>query len=219
MAKDWVNYAIYKLHDECLEKFSNKYLKGKLIDIGCGSKPYKKMLSKYVAEHIGVDHFETMHNKESVDLWGTAYKIPAADSSFDCAISTAVLEHLEEPSDAIKECNRILKKGSYAIYSVPFIWHLHEEPRDFYRYSKFGLKYLFEKNDFEIIELNPLSGFWVTFTVLFSYNLARLNRGIIKLLRIIPLFCFILQNFALFLEKFDKTEKWTWMYMIVVRKK
>lgn len=218
MAKDWVNFAIYKLHDENLEKFSAKYLSGKLIDIGCGSKPYKKMLSKYVSSHVGVDHFETMHDKESVDLWGTAYQIPVEDSSFDCAISTAVLEHLEEPSNAIKECQRVLKQNSFAIYSIPFIWHLHEEPRDFYRYTEYGIKYLFEKNGFEIIELKALSGFWVTFSVLLTYNISRLNRGIIKILKIIPLIGYTIQNIALFLEKFDKSEKWTWMYMVVVRK-
>jgi len=38
-----------------------------------------------------------------------------------------------------------LEAGGIAIYSVTFVWHLHEEPRDFYWFSKYGLRYLLEK--------------------------------------------------------------------------
>ena len=124
------------------------YIKGRLIDIGCGTKPYRDLLVPFVTEHIGVDHEETFHDKSNIDRFGTAYDIPYEAESFDSALCTAVLEHLEEPEQALRECHRVLKPGGVAIYSVPFIWHLHEEPRDFYRYSKYGLKYLFEKVGF-----------------------------------------------------------------------
>jgi ubiquinone/menaquinone biosynthesis C-methylase UbiE len=123
-------------------KEAHKYLSGRLIDIGCGTKPYKDLLAPYVTEHVGIDHPNTLHDKSNIDRFGTAYEIPASDESFDSAICTAVLEHLEEAELALKECWRVLKQGGIAIYSVPFIWHLHEEPRDFYRFSKYGLKYL-----------------------------------------------------------------------------
>jgi len=71
----------------------------------------------------------------------------------------------------------VLKRGGFALYSVPFIWHLHEEPRDFFRFTKYGLAHLFTKVGFEVVELRALSGFWVTFGALLSYNLARFNYG------------------------------------------
>jgi SAM-dependent methyltransferase len=145
MAHETKNILINSIHDRELKKFAPIYLKGRMVDIGCGTKPFHNLLAPYVTEHIGVDHEGTMHEKSKVDLFGTAYDIPSIDEYYDSAICTAVLEHLEEPEQAIRECFRILKPGSYAIYSVPFIWHLHEEPRDFFRYSKYGLKYLFEK--------------------------------------------------------------------------
>ena len=176
------------------------------------------MLSPYVTEHVGVDHDGTIHNKKNIDLFGTAYKIPADDESFDSAICTAVLEHLEEPESALRECFRVLKPDGYAIYSVPFIWHLHEEPRDFYRYSKYGLKYLFEKTGFEIIECKALSGFWVTFGQLFVYNIYRLNRGPLRWLHIIDAVGLFIQALSYGLDKIDKSEQWTWMYMVVAKK-
>lgn len=212
------NWLVYSIHDRCLEKACSKYIRGLLIDIGCGTKPYKKMLAPYVTKHMGVDHKDTHHDKSNIDFFGTAYNIAVSDATYNSAICTAVLEHLEEPEKALRECYRVLKPGGLAIYSIPFIWHLHEEPRDFYRYSKFGIKYLFEKVGFEVIELNALSGFWVTFGQLFVYNIYRLNRGPLRWLRIIDILGLFIQVVAYGLDKIDKSEQWTWMYMVVAKK-
>ena len=196
-----------------------KYAKGKLIDIGCGTKPYAVMARPYVDEHIGVDQQDTIHEKINIDRFGTAYEIPSKDEEFDTALCTAVIEHLEEPETALRECYRILKTGGIAIYTVPFIWHLHEEPRDFYRFSKYGLEYLFTKVGFELIEIKALSGFWVTFGQLFVYNIYRFNKGFIRYIPIIPLIGIIIQGMSYFLNLIDKSEQWTWMNMVIVRKK
>lgn len=218
MAKEIKNILINRIHDRLLKQSASEYLSGRLIDIGCGTKPYKNLLAPYVTEHIGVDHQETLHEKSNIDRFRTAYNIPTEDEEFDCALCTAVLEHLEEPELALEECWRVLKRGGVAIYSVPFIWHLHEEPRDFYRFSKYGLKYLFEKVGFEIIEIKALSGFWVTFGQLFVYNLYRFNRGPLRFIPIIPAMGFVIQGISYLFDKIDKTEQWTWMYIVVVRK-
>jgi SAM-dependent methyltransferase len=216
--KELKNLIINFIHDRELKRCSSTYLTGRLIDIGCGKKPYKDLLAPYVTEHIGVDHQDTLHDKSNIDRFGTAYDIPAENGEFDSAICTAVLEHLEEPEQALRECHRVLKRGGVAIYSVPFIWHLHEEPRDFYRYTKYGLKYLFEKNGFEIVELKALSGFWVTFGQLFVYNIYRFNRGPLRYIPIIPTIGLVIQAISYMLDTIDKTEKWTWVYMTVARK-
>ncbi len=219
MAKGINNLLINTIHDQTLKNSAQDYFNGRLIDIGCGTKPYRDLLRPFVTEHVGVDHEGTFHSKDNVDLFGTAYAIPTPDASFDSALCTAVLEHLEEPEQALRECYRVLKPGGVAIYSVPFIWHLHEEPRDFYRFSKYGLDYLFKKAGFEIIEIKALSGFWVTFGQLLVYNLYRLNRGPLRWLRIIDFTGLLIQALSYVLDKIDKTEQWTWMYMVVVRKK
>jgi len=217
--KDYLNRLINILFERKFDELCSKYLKGRLIDIGCGEKPYKEMVSTYVDEHVGVDHHDTFHGKTNIDLFGTAYDIPVESNSFDSAICTAVLEHLEEPESAIGECYRVLKGGGFAIYSVPFIWHLHEEPRDFFRYSKYGLKYLFEKRGFKVIEISPLSGFVVTFVQLHLYLIkGKFDKGIIKRLRLIKFYSFICTKFALFLNRYDHSKQFTWAYTIVAQK-
>lgn len=206
------------------KKYSDKYFnRGKLIDIGCGTKPHENYLSEKVDLHVGVDHEISMHDQSNVDISGTAYNIPVNDGEFDYALCNAVLEHLEEPRDAIKECNRVLSQNGIAMYTVPFFWHLHEEPRDFFRYTKFGLKYLFEKEGFEIIELKPVSGFWIMSSTMLVYYLDRFNISIIKWTGVITIINLLIQLLAFTLDKIKiKTvvgEEWTIMYTIIARKK
>ncbi|OHB71654.1 MAG: hypothetical protein A2W23_07370 [Planctomycetes bacterium RBG_16_43_13] len=219
MAREIKNILVNQIIEKELKRCASRYLSGRLIDIGCGMKPYENLLAPYVSEHVGVDHKDSIHNRSNVDLVGTAYKIPVEDGSFNAVICTAVLEHLEEPEQALRECHRVLKLNGVAIYMVPFIWHLHEEPRDFYRYSKYGLRYLFEKVGFEIEEIKALSGFWVTFGQLSVYNIYRFHRGFLKLLPIIPAIGLAIQGISYMLDRIDKSEQWTWAYIVVVKKK
>jgi len=218
MAREIKNLLINYILNKEIRISASKFLKGKLIDIGCGTKPYREMLAEFVDEHVGLDQHQSMHDQRNIDLFGTAYKIPAPDGAFDSAICTAVLEHLEEPSDALRECHRVLKKGCFALYTIPFIWHLHEEPRDFYRFSKHGIVYLFQKAGFEIVVLKPLSGFWVTFGQLLVYNLYRLKKGPIRWLGIIDMLGLLMQLSFFIMDKIDRTEQWTWMYLVVAQK-
>lgn len=108
------------------------------------------------------------------------------------------------------------------MYTIPLFWHLHEEPRDFYRYTKFGIQYLFEKVGFEIVELKSLSGFWVTFGSEFNYYISSLARGPLRIL-VKPVIAITINNLLfLALDIMDRkinrgTEKWSWMYLVVAR--
>jgi SAM-dependent methyltransferase len=208
-----------KIAGKAIRSCAEIYFHGKLLDVGCGTKTKKLLVGDLVDEYIGLDHKDSLHDLSNIDLMGTVYEIPVESKSFDCVLCTSVLEHLEEPELAIKECYRALKPGGFAIYSVPFIWHLHEEPRDFYRFTKYGLKYLFEKVGFEIIEIKALSGFWVTFGQLFIYNLYRFNRSVIKWMHIIGIISFLIQGIVYVLDKLDKTEQWTWMYIVIAKRR
>ena len=218
VAKTWKTILVYRFLDQELENCARKYLRGNLIDIGCGTKPYKRMLARYVTQHIGVDRLDPFNKKAERDIIATAYRIPVADESFDCAISIAVLEHLAEPEEAVRECYRVLKKGGVAVYAVPFIWQLHAEPWDYYRFSKYGLQHLFEKVGFEPLEITPLAGFWVTMATMSCYYIERFNRGLLRRARILPALGICLQWIAGLLQKLDSAEEWTWMYTVVARK-
>lgn len=83
MAKEFRNIVVNRLFETALSKYSRIYLSGRLIDIGCGTKPYRDMLSPFVSEHIGVDRANTLHEMTSIDVFASAYDIQAEAVYFD----------------------------------------------------------------------------------------------------------------------------------------
>ena len=192
-------------------------LSGRMLEIGCGAKLKALLVGDLLVEHIGLDHEGTLHDKSKIDLFGTAYAIPAENASFDCILSTAVLEHLEDPSRGLKEAFRVLKPGGYVLCTAPLFWHLHEEPRDFYRYTRHGLEYLFNEAGFQIVRLEALSGFCTTFFTELGYYLQRFRRGPLKPL--IDLVVTLINVLAVILDRGPlRDERFTWAYIVVAKK-
>lgn len=50
----------------------------------------------------------------------------------------------------INELCRVLKEEGYLILSLPFLYPVHEEPFDFYRFTTNGIKHILERNGMEI---------------------------------------------------------------------
>lgn len=127
-------------------------LKGRLMDFGCGRKPYRSLFS--VDEYIGVD-FENPghpHANESIDVFYDGKHIPFADAHFDSIFSSEVFEHIFNLEEILKELNRVLKQGGTMLITCPFVFCEHEVPNDFARYTSFAIRHLLEKNGFEILQ-------------------------------------------------------------------
>lgn len=139
------------------------HAKGRMLDVGCGTKPYRQVFVDVVDEHIGVDYTSSISaNKENknVDVYSILPYLPFKNEVFDTVLATEVLEHVPEPSLAFNEINRVLKKKRALILTTPQSWGLHETPHDYYRYTRYGLKHLAEKNSFEVVYIKPLGGFF-----------------------------------------------------------
>lgn len=144
-------------------------LNGKLLDIGCGSKPYKDICK--VEEYIGleVDSIENRKNKKA-DYFYDGNSIPFKDKSFDSLLSNQVFEHVFNPNKFLKELNRVTKMEGMFLMTVPFVWDEHEQPYDYARYSSFGLKHILSENGFEVIKyLKSNNGLEVIFQLINAY--------------------------------------------------
>jgi SAM-dependent methyltransferase len=146
---------------------------GRMLDVGCGSKPYRELFS--FTEYIGIDIENPGHDhsNEDVDIFYDGNVIPFGDGSFDAVITNQVFEHVFTPAQFLSELNRVLKTNGMLLLTVPFVWDEHEQPNDFARYSSFGLKYVLQQNGFEIISsTKSVKDFRVIFqlAILFFYK-------------------------------------------------
>ncbi|MGE0267281.1 MAG: class I SAM-dependent methyltransferase [Candidatus Omnitrophota bacterium] len=127
------------------------YCRGKLLDIGAGHMPLKRILENKVGPY---DTLDVEARTGNVTFIGSVLDMHMIQAGvYDTAVSFAVLEHVPDPFRAVAEINRILKIDGYFLLSLPHVSRLHEIPHDYFRFTEFGIKALLEKNGFEIIEL------------------------------------------------------------------
>jgi SAM-dependent methyltransferase len=135
-----------------VKKFA-KHVTGKTLDVGCGSKPYINLF-KGTTEYIGMDIEQSGHKHlyDYIDVFYEGTTFPFEENTFDSLVFFEVLEHVFNPDTFFIEIKRVLKPNGKCVITIPFIWGEHEQPYDFARYSSFGLKHIFDKHGFEIVE-------------------------------------------------------------------
>ncbi|MFT3703608.1 MAG: class I SAM-dependent methyltransferase [Agriterribacter sp.] len=130
-----------------LLKATNK-LTGKLVDVGCGNKPYKSLIQ--CDEYIGVDVQTSLHETRNIDVLFDGKYLPFDDKSFDSFICTEVLEHCIDPAILVAEMGRVLKPGGYGFLTAPMFIEHHEVPFDFRRITHYGMCKLAEDNGMSV---------------------------------------------------------------------
>ncbi|HTE29359.1 MAG TPA: class I SAM-dependent methyltransferase [Chryseolinea sp.] len=151
-------------------------LSGRLLDFGCGSKPYEDLFK--VDEYIGIDMENTGHGhaNSKIDVFYDGKTIPFPDNSFDCVFCSEVFEHIFNLEEVLVEIRRVMKPGAQILITVPFCWNEHEVPYDFGRYTSFGIKHLMEKQGFRVIRQNKSGNFArVNFQLLALYFYSLVN--------------------------------------------
>src|SRR2546430_15959415 len=69
------NRIAYRVMEDVLTYAGSRYASGRLVDIGCGSKPWQGLFAAYVDEHVGVDHVPSERNPGAVGVIAGAYGI------------------------------------------------------------------------------------------------------------------------------------------------
>jgi SAM-dependent methyltransferase len=166
LVPDWHSYdfLIHRFLYSSLFR-AKEFMRGRLLDVGCGSKPYEKLLFDSVSEHVGIDipiEESANKNKKKADIYyDINLGLPFESRTFDSVLCTEVLEHIPEPGKLIREINRVLKTGGHLVLTAPQVWGLHEVPHDYYRFTEYGLRYLAEKCGFKIIWIEKEGGIFV----------------------------------------------------------
>jgi SAM-dependent methyltransferase/Zn finger protein HypA/HybF involved in hydrogenase expression len=130
-------------------QFLNK-TQGDVVEIG-GYASLQPYLSN--REYISLDIQDSSFNQ----LTASVECLPFASDTIPNFVCISVLEHTLNPQIAIDEMWRCLKPGGKAFISVPWLFELHMEPQDFYRFSFFTLKNWFTR--FEVTEIQATNGY------------------------------------------------------------
>ena len=156
---------------QALRELSHRVKPGRLLDVGCGMKPYESLLTQHESRYYGTDWPVTMEGSYGgstrADFFSNSMVLPFRERTFDTIVSTQVLEHVRQPEIVIPEMARILKPDGVLIISAPMTWPLHEEPHDYYRYTLHGLRHLLQEADFEILDEIPRGNNWTTMAQMF----------------------------------------------------
>lgn len=120
-----------------------------VLDLGCGNRPYQWMIPQ--VKWIGLN---PVTDGAEPDLIGDALALPFKDASLDGVLATQVLEHVRRPWVALDEISRCLKPGGWCIVTVPMSWRLHEEPWDFWRFTRYGFSGIAEDSGLNVLRIS-----------------------------------------------------------------
>jgi len=159
------------------------FAKGDLIDLGCGNAPLVGVYRDRVRSFLLADWENSLHKEVAkdvvIDLNGD---LDLPTDRFDTIILSDVLEHIECPDHLLGEMFRILRPGGCAIVGVPFLYWLHEGPRDYMRYTRFKLERMGKDVGFHIHTLVETGGGWdvaydVSMKILFAHRNGVIGRS------------------------------------------
>ncbi|MAV60989.1 MAG: hypothetical protein CMQ83_01335 [Gammaproteobacteria bacterium] len=133
-----------------LKSIASNYKNLDILEIGSGdttlnqsAEPIFHNASSFIQTDIN-DNYDHKY----LDITGQIQ----IEEKFDLVLCANVLEHVFDTTSAIKNLNYLLKEKGHLLVSVPFIYPLHDEPEDFWRFTEHALKKLF--SDFIILEIN-----------------------------------------------------------------
>lgn len=133
---------------------SNDISRKRILDIGCGIKPYEPLF--HAKEYLGSD----IKDNGFADIICANWNLKLKTNSVEILLSSFVLEHTLYLEKSIKEMRRVLKKNGLMLIIVPFTFPEHEVPNDFWRFTRFSLQELFKKSQIE--QLKPSNGYITT---------------------------------------------------------
>ena len=136
-----------------------EHARGRMLELGCGKAPLYGAYRDRVSAVTCVDWVHSPHGAEHVDCACDLTKpLPFPDAAFDTILLSDVLEHIPEPEALWAEAARVLAPGGRLLLNVPFLYGLHEQPHDYYRYTEFALRRFAERAGLAVLALEPVGG-------------------------------------------------------------
>ena len=140
----------------------------RVLDVGCGEKPYEPLFAAYAKSYIGVDPVENPR----AELRGSVEALPVEDGTFDVVLCNQVLEHCDDPAQAVRELRRVTAPRGRVLASTHGVMPYHPSPTDYWRWTHAGLEKLFVEGDsWASVRVTPASGTTACIGMIVAMNL------------------------------------------------
>lgn len=166
------------------ESHFNKNTNISVLDVGCGDKPYEKMIHQVFKDqsidinYTGVDFYS---NKADIVLDINSSQLPIPDNSIDFVICTEVLEHLHNPKFCLDEITRVTKKGGIILITTPLLSPIHHNEHDYFRIThNYFRRYFNQQNILREIYSNTFLSYFIYVTEYYIgrfFDLLSINIG------------------------------------------
>jgi len=140
----------------------------RVLDVGCGAKPYEPLFAPYASSYVGVDPVDN----PKAELKGPVEDLPVEDARFDVVLCNQVLEHCDDPRTAVSELRRVTAPGGRVLVTTHGVMPYHPSPTDYWRWTHAGLEKLFADNgDWKSVRVTAASGTTACLGMLFAMYL------------------------------------------------
>lgn len=126
---------------------------GQVLNISAGSIDYRALIEAQPDTSMIATDWLRAPTKVAVDVFCDAGALPFAARSFNGVLCTEVLEHLPKPGRTLAEAMRVLLPGGWLVVTTPFMYHAHQRPYDFFRYTAAGIEMLMAEAGFVDVEV------------------------------------------------------------------
>ncbi len=92
---------------------------GRVLDAGCGSSLIVQSLNNVIGMDYNYAKLRFLRRYEIPLVNGSAFALPFKDGSFDCVISSQVIEHIAYDESIFSEMCRVLRSGGMLILGTP----------------------------------------------------------------------------------------------------
>jgi SAM-dependent methyltransferase len=127
-------------------------LPGPILEVGAYQVPGQEALADLRPlfpgrRYIGLD----CRPGPGVDVVADAEELPYPDGSVGTVLALSTFEHVPHFWRAFDEAYRVLRPDGALLVASPFYFHLHEHPRDYWRFSPQALALLLERYPGKVI--------------------------------------------------------------------